>query len=60
MKRLLGYTLYCLAVLGLFTYGHMYGRSVFDDTPDRSGSGSGGSSGHSGFFYTGTSGGSHK
>ena len=63
MRRLVGYTLYCLAVLALFSYGHFYGRSLFDDMPDQpgSGSGSGGSGGGgSGFFYTGSSGGSHK
>ena len=61
MRRLFGYTLYCLVVLGLFTYGHFYGRSLFDDMPDQPGTGSGSSSsGGSGFFYTGTSGGSHK
>ena len=59
MRRLLGYTVYCLAVLGLFSYGHFYGRSLFDDRPDQPGTGSGGSSG-GGFFYTGMSGGSHK
>ena len=59
MRRLLGYTLYCLAVLGLFTYGHFYGRSLFDDMPDQPSNGSGGSGG-SGYYYTGTSGGSHK
>ena len=59
MRRLLGYTAYCLVVLGLFSYGHFYGRSLFDDMPEQPGAGSG-SSGSSGFFYTGTSGGSHK
>ena len=63
MRRLLGYTLSCLVVLGLFSYGHFYGRSLFDDMPDQPGTGpnSGGSSGGGGgFFYTGTSGSSHK
>ncbi|MGI4946712.1 MAG: hypothetical protein ACRYHQ_40160 [Janthinobacterium lividum] len=62
MRRLLSYALYCLAVLGLFTYGHFYGRSLFDDMPDQPGTGSGGGGGGSGsgYYYTGTSGGSHK
>lgn len=61
MRRLAAYTLCCAVVLGLFTYGHFYGRSLFDDMPDKPGSGSsGGSGGGSGFFYTGASGGSHK
>ena len=60
MTRLLAYTLYCAVVLGLFSYGHFYGRSLFDDMPDQPGSGSSGSGGSGGMFYTGTSGGSHK
>lgn len=61
MRRLAAYMTYCAIVLGLFTYGHIYGRSLFDDMPDQPGGGSGGSSGGgSGSFYTGSSGGSHK
>ncbi len=60
MRRLLAYALYCVVVLGVFTYAQVYGLSLFDDQPDQGGSGSGGSSGGSGYFYTGTSGGSHK
>ena len=58
MRRLFAYTLYCVVILALFAFGRFYGRSLSDDLPDQSGSGSGGSGG--GFFYTGTSGGSHK
>ena len=61
MRRLVGYTLYCVVVIGLFSYGQFFGRSLLDDMPDQPGTGSGGSGGGgSGFFYTGTSGGSHK
>ncbi len=59
MRRLVAYTVYCAVVIGLFGASQFFGRSLFDDLPDQPTSGSGGSGG-GGFFYTGTSGGSHK
>ncbi len=60
MRRLAAYTAYCCVVIALFSYGQFFGRSLFDDMPGQTTSRSGGSGGGHGFFYTGTSGGSHK
>lgn len=61
MRRIAAYTAYCVVVIGLFSYGQFFGRSLFDTMPDQPTSRSGGGGGGGGgFFYTGSSGGSHK
>ncbi len=60
MRRLVTYAAFSCVVIALFSYGQFFGRSLFDDKPVQPSGRSGGSGGGSGFFYTGTSGGSHK